>query len=92
MTYKIIYPQSYIKRATVFARRHPDLLWQYEKTLQLLELNPFHPSLRLHPLSGKLHGLHSLSITTRYYRITLELIIHEQSIVLVNVGTHEDVY
>ncbi len=64
---------------------------QYEKTLQLLELNPFHPSLRIHPLSGKLNGLHSISITTSY-RITLEFIIDEQSIVLVNVGTHEEVY
>jgi len=91
MAYKIFYPQSYIRRATVFARRHPDLLKQYEKTLQLLESNPFHPSLRLHPLSGKLHGLHSISITTRY-RITMEIIIHEENIILVNVGTHEDVY
>lgn len=91
MTYKILYPQSYIKRATAFARKHPDLLKQYEKALQLLEINPFHPSLRLHPLSGKLQGLHSVSITTRY-RITLEIIIHEQNIIMVNVGTHDDVY
>jgi len=91
MAYKILYPRSYIKRATAFARKHPNLLNQYAKTLQLLELNPFHPSLRLHPLSGKLQGLHSVSITTRY-RITLEFIIHEQSIILINVGTHEDVY
>ena len=91
MTYKILYPQSYIKRATAFARKHPNLLKQYEKALQLLEINPFHPSLRLHPLSGKLQGLHSVSITTRY-RITLEIIIHEQNIIMVNVGTHDDVY
>ena len=67
------------------------MLKQYQKTLQLLESNPFHPSLRLHPLFGKLHGLHSVSITTRY-RITVEIIIHEESIILVNVGTHEEVY
>jgi len=91
MPYKIIYPQSYIKRATAFARKHPDLLKQYEKILKLLESNPFHPSLRLHPLAGKLHGLHSVSITTRY-RITMEIIIHQQCLILVNVGTHEDVY
>jgi mRNA-degrading endonuclease YafQ of YafQ-DinJ toxin-antitoxin module len=91
MTYRIVYPQSYIKRAKLFAKTHPDLLRQYDKTLQLLELNPFHPSLRLHPLSGKLQGLHSASITARY-RITLELIIQEQDIVLINVGTHEEVY
>lgn len=91
MPYKILYPQSYIKRATAFARKHPDLLRQYEKTLQLLEFNPFHPSLRLHPLAGKLHGLHSVSITMSY-RLTIEMIIHEQTIILVNVGTHDQVY
>ena len=91
MAYKILYPQSSVKRATAFARKHPDLLKQYEKTLQLLESNPSHPSLRLHPLSGKLHGLHSVSTATRY-RIAMEIIIHEENIILVNVGTHEDVY
>lgn len=91
MAYKILSPQSYLQRASAFARKHPDLLKQYEKILQLLELNPFHPSLRLQPLSGELQGLHPYSITTRY-RITQELIIHGQNIILVNVGTHEDVY
>ncbi|MFA7455797.1 MAG: hypothetical protein WCZ10_15180, partial [Desulfobulbaceae bacterium] len=61
MAYKIIYPESYIRRARKFIKRHPDLLEQYRKTLELLELNPFHPSLRLHPLKGRLAGLHSVS-------------------------------
>lgn len=91
MAYKILYPQSSVKRAAAFARKPPDLLKQDEKTLQLLESNPFHPSLRLHPLSGKLHGLLFVSITTRD-RIAMEIIIHEENIILVNVGTHEDVY
>ena len=38
-------------------RRHPELLPQYEKTLKLLELDPFHPSLRLHRLLGPLREL-----------------------------------
>ncbi len=91
MPYKIIYPHSYIRRARIFARKHPELLKQYEKTLKLLELNPFHPSLRLHPLKGKLKGLHSVSINISY-RITLELTIQKETIVLINVGTHGEVY
>jgi len=91
MPYKIIYPRSYIRRARAFAGKHPELLKQYEKILKLLELNPFHPSLRLHPLKGKLKGLHSVSINISY-RITLELIIQEETIVLINVGTHGEVY
>ena len=87
----IIYPESYIRRARKFLARHPDLARQYQNTLELLEINPFHPSLRLHPLKGKLTGLHAVSINISY-RITLELIIREKEIILVNVGTHEEVY
>lgn len=57
----------------------------------LLEANPHHPSLRLHALSGKLSGLHSVSINLSH-RITLELMIREQQIVPINVGDHDTVY
>jgi mRNA-degrading endonuclease YafQ of YafQ-DinJ toxin-antitoxin module len=91
MSFRIIYTKSYLKRATKFARRHPDLLAQYEKALKLLELNPFHPSLRLHRLSGSLSDLHSISINISY-RITLEFLIEDGKIILVNVGSHDEVY
>lgn len=91
MAYKIIYPESYIRRTRKFIRRHPDLLEPYRKTLELLELNPFHPSLRLHPLKGRLVGLHSVSITLTY-RISLELILAEREIILVSIGTDDQVY
>ena len=89
--FRIIYPESYIRRARKFFARHPDLTRQYKKTLELLEINPFHPSLRLHLLKGRLTGLHAVSINISY-RISLELIIREKEIILVNVGTHEEVY
>lgn len=63
----------------------------YLKTLQLLEANPHHPSLRLHALSGKLDGLHAISINLSY-RITLEFLIEDDRIVMVNVGDHDSVY
>ena len=91
MSFRIIYTKSYLKRATKFAKRHPDLLIQYEKALKLLELNPFHPSLRLHRLSGSLSDLHSISINISY-RITLEFLIEDGKIILVNVGSHDEIY
>jgi mRNA-degrading endonuclease YafQ of YafQ-DinJ toxin-antitoxin module len=72
-------------------RRHPELEQQYLKTLKLLEADPFHPSLRIHKLSGRLDGLHSVSINLSY-RITLELMINESEIIPVNVGDHDTVY
>ena len=91
MTFKLIYTDSYLKRAAKFARKHPELLSQYEKTLRMLELNPHHPALRLHQVRGKLKGLHSVSINTSY-RITLEFYFSEKEIILVNVGHHNEVY
>lgn len=91
MPYRIIYTKSYNKRAGKFIKKHPKLLGQYKKTLKLLEINPQHPSLRLHELKGKLKGLHSVSINISY-RITLELIITENDIILIDVGPHDRVY
>ena len=91
MPYKIIYTDSYNKRAVRFLKKHPDVLKQYEKTLALLELNPHHPSLRLHRLKGKLADLHSVSINISY-RITITFLITEKTIVPIDVGSHEEVY
>jgi mRNA-degrading endonuclease YafQ of YafQ-DinJ toxin-antitoxin module len=91
MNYKLIYTQSYNKRAAKFLKRHPELAGQYEKTLKLLELDPFHPSLRLHQLKGKLKELSAVSINVSYI-ITLEFIMVEKEIILVNVGHHDEVY
>ncbi len=91
MTYNLIYTNSYIKRASKFVKKHPDLISQYKKTLKLLEIEPSHPSLRLHPLKGKLKDLHSISINISY-RITLEFIIIKKEIILVDVGHHDEVY
>lgn len=91
MSFKLSYTESYLKRVKRFAKQHPELKEQYRKTLMLLESDPYHPSLRLHPLKGKLQQLHSISINLSY-RITIEMIISDNEIILVNVGSHEDVY
>ena len=91
MTYQITFTDEYDKRALRFLKRHPNVEKQYVKTLELLALNPHHPSLRLHALSGRLAGMHSVSINLSY-RIKLELIIHDQEIIPVDVGDHAAVY
>ena len=91
MPYSLVITEQYAKRAARLVKRHPELKSQYLKTLQLLVANPFHPSLRLHALSGKLSGLHSVSINISY-RITLELLIQDEQIIPVNVGNHYSVY
>jgi len=91
MSHVLVFTDQYNRRAARLLKRHPELRQQYLKTLQLLEANPYHPSLRLHALAGRLTGLHSVSINLSY-RITLELMVQGQEIILVNVGDHQAVY
>lgn len=88
---EILYTDSYNKRARKFLKKHPELLSQYEKTLNLLEINPFHPSLRLHKLQGRLSDLHSVSINISY-RISIFFIVEDNQIVPIDIGTHGEVY
>ena len=89
--FEIIYPESYERKAGKFFRKHPELLKQYQRVLKILEVNPNHPSLRLHHYGGKISGLYSISINIKY-RISLDLVIEEKKIILVNVGSHDEIY
>ena len=91
MPFQIKYTVKYKKREQKFFQQHKDLLGRYAKILELLEVNPFHPSLRLHKLKGRLNELHSISLNMQY-RITLEFYIENEEIIPVNIGTHEDMY
>jgi len=72
-------------RAACFIRKHPDLIPQYEKTLNLLEIDPFHTSLRLHRLKGSLCDLHPVSINISYS----QTIPMADSIILATTRLHE---
>jgi mRNA-degrading endonuclease YafQ of YafQ-DinJ toxin-antitoxin module len=91
MPYALVFTEQYNRRAARFLKTHPEMRQTYLKTLQLLEANPAHPSLRPHALRGKLEGLHSVSINLSY-SITLELLIQDQQIIPVNVGDHDAFY
>ncbi|NIA01890.1 MAG: type II toxin-antitoxin system mRNA interferase toxin, RelE/StbE family [Nitrospirae bacterium] len=56
------------------------------KKEQLFKENPFHPSLRLHKLRGKLEGLWSISIDRKYRLIFKTL---ENGVTLfISIGSH----
>lgn len=56
------------------------------KAETLFKENPFHPSLRLHKLKGKLAGLWSISLD-KSYRIIFES-LEDGNILFVSVGRH----
>lgn len=57
------------------------------KAMGRLQDNPNHPSLRLHKLSGQ--SVYSVSVTMS---IRMIIAFHGDDIILLRIGTHEDVY
>ena len=76
-------------------RKNPQLRPLIAKTLKQLEDNHFHPSLRTHKLTGDLSDTWSCSIDYQY-RILFEFIkdskAEENAILLLNIGSHDEVY
>ncbi|WP_419771073.1 MAG: type II toxin-antitoxin system YafQ family toxin [Candidatus Marinarcus sp.] len=91
MSYKLIITDEYKKRVKKFLKKHPDMFERYAKGIHILEHDPFHTSLRLHKLRGKLSDFHSISINMEY-RVIVDFIIKENEIIPIDIGTHDDVY
>lgn len=87
MTYQLITPENYKKKLAKFLKKNTDLIKPYFKILELLETNPYHPSLRLHTLKGSLKDFYSVSINIKY-RIVINFIIEDQQIILIDINNH----
>ncbi len=74
-----------------FLRKHPELRQAYDAVIRLLVTDPYEPSLKLHSLGGTHAGEYAVSITDKYRKI-LTIAVIERQIVLVDVGSHDDVY
>ena len=76
-------------------RKNPQLRPVVEKTLKQLEKDCFHSSLKTHKLTGDLANIWSCSIDYQY-RILFEFIkdskTQENAILLLNIGSHDEVY
>jgi len=91
MNYKIVISDAYKKRVTKFLKKHPDMLKRYAKAIAILEVDPFHPSLRLHKLKGNLHEYYSVSINMEY-RVVIDFLVVDNEIIPIDIGSHDDVY
>ncbi len=91
MNYTIEYSEKFKKKVVKFLKKHKFLEDKFYKTIELLEKDPFYPSLRLHKLNGKLDNYYSVSIDMQY-RIILNFIIYENHLVLLDIGNHDEVY
>lgn len=75
---------------TKIRKKDRKLYERIEKQINFFELNPFHPSLRRHKLTGKYENVWSISINMSVRMIYI--LIDEDTAYFIQIGKHEEVY
>lgn len=78
-----------------FVRRNRLLEERIERTLKLMEADVFAPSLGTHRLSGELMGLRACSCgfdCRIIFRLEVDPETESEMILLLDIGTHDEVY
>ncbi len=88
---QLVRNKFYQKKEQKFFKKHPNLLDKYANVLKKLSNEPSEPTLKLHKLQGKLKDFHAVSLSYEY-RVILLINIVDEKIVLVDIGTHDEVY
>ncbi len=89
MKWKIEYSSLYLRKARKLLKGDSKLRDLYTEFLNKLIANPFEPSLQTHTLSGELKGKYACSLT---YKLRVVFEITDNTILLLNIGTHDEVY
>ena len=89
--YSLTTTRYFLRRAKKFFKKHPDLKQAFEDLVEDLRHDPFQPHFEYHHLGGKLEGVQAVSLT-RSYRVTLTIVLTEKEIILLDIGTHDEVY
>ncbi len=93
MSYVLLRTGAFIRAASRFVSKHPERADKIRITLELMEQDVFDPRLKAHRLKGPLEGAYACS-GGYDMRIVFKLVEHEGSraILLLSIGTHDEVY
>lgn len=89
--FEIIRTENFIKKGRNFFKKHPELVNKFKELVEKLENNPFDSFLRTHKLKGRMKDFYACSINYEY-RIILVIVVRDQEIFLVDIGSHKKVY
>jgi mRNA-degrading endonuclease YafQ of YafQ-DinJ toxin-antitoxin module len=90
---RLLRSQAFVRAARKAIKKSPRLAGELAATLEALEQDAFHPSLRTHKLKGKLEGIWACSAGYDL-RVLFRLVTHAEveAILLLTVGDHDEVY
>ncbi len=92
---KLVASKIFEKKYKKIALKNPKLKQSIDKTLLIMEKDIFHPHLETHKLSGNLTGLWALSCgydCRIIFSVELSNQSNEQVIILLDFGSHDEVY
>lgn len=91
----LVWSSTFVRAFKRVTRRQPVLRARIEQTLLQLAEDPFHPSLHSHKLKGQLAGTWACGVGYDV-RILFELVENpatdEEEILLLTLGSHDEVY
>jgi mRNA-degrading endonuclease YafQ of YafQ-DinJ toxin-antitoxin module len=91
----LVWGTSFVRAVNRTVRKYPTLKQDIEETLSRLQENPFAPQLATHKLRGKLAGSWACSVGYDL-RLVFDFVQSasqpEDDILLLGIGTHDEVY
>jgi len=87
---KLIWDEPFLKTLKKWQRKHPDLRPKLQERISEFCVDPYQPLLRTHKLSGLLDGYWAFSVSYEY-RIVFRF-IDDTQVLLIDIGTHNEVY
>jgi len=87
---ELVWDEAFVRAVKKWQKKHPDLMERFKERLRLFSEQPFDPSLKTHNLSGNLKTYSAFSITYEY-RLVFRF-ISANKVLLIAIGTHDDVY
>ncbi|MFB2877481.1 type II toxin-antitoxin system YafQ family toxin [Floridanema aerugineum] len=91
----LVWDNSFRRAFKRLVRKNPQMQEKIFEVLEVLDADPFSPSLKSHKLRGNLDGLWACWVEYNC-RIIFSLVTDEESgeelIVLIDIGSHDEVY
>lgn len=89
---EVIWDERFKRIFKKFIKKHPDIIDEFKFKLDIFCIDPFDPALKTHSLQGDLKGLYAARITYQYRLVFAFTNQSRTSVVLVSIGSHEEVY
>jgi addiction module RelE/StbE family toxin len=87
---KVFLDDGFKRSFKKIVKNNSDIKDKFKEKLELLINNPHHPFLKTHKLSGKLQDC--LAFSVDYKTRVLFKFIDETSVLLIDIGSHDDIY